>query len=64
MVRRSRFRAILALPFAAMLFLVGWGLYIAGSHKTVRKVTLKPAKQAADEIEFGVLQPDTQKVAI
>jgi hypothetical protein len=64
MVRRSRFRAILALPFAAILFLIGWGLSSAGSRKIDRKVTLKPAKQEADEIKFTVLQPDIEKVAV
>jgi hypothetical protein len=64
MVRRYRFKAILALPFAAILFLVGWGLYKVGSHKTARKVTLKPEKQDVDGIEFVIMEPETKKVTI
>lgn len=62
MSKLQGFRTILGLSLATMIFVVGWGLYIVGSHKTKTNAVSKPIKQATDGIEFTVWPSKEQEV--
>jgi hypothetical protein len=64
MAKSLRFRTILRLPLATVIFVAGWCLYIVGSYKTKSKAVLKPIKQATDGIEFTLWPTKEQEVPI
>jgi hypothetical protein len=61
MVRRSRIRAILISPIGFSLFVVGWGLYAAGSNKNTKIIPDKPVIKGQSKLTYALLPHDTAK---
>jgi hypothetical protein len=59
MVRRSRIRAILISPIGFSLFVVGWGLYAAGSNKNTKIFPKKPVVKGQSNLTFALLPHET-----
>jgi hypothetical protein len=58
------FRTLLGLVLAPIIFLIGWSLYIVGSHNTKPKAVLKAIKLATDGIEFTLWPTKGHEVPI
>jgi hypothetical protein len=61
MVRRSKFRLVF-LPIGLLLFALGWLLYNVSPHKGTHRKQKTAAPQVQSGIEFGVLEPDVEKI--
>jgi hypothetical protein len=62
MVRNTKKSKVILLPFAFVLFIVGWCLAYVGSVKFDR--TLDNAKERHYAVEFGVIPPEEQHVQV
>ncbi len=61
MQRRNKIAALLVMPIAVVLWLIGWGLTIIGSkHKITKIKTPIPLKQ--ENLGFAILPPEQKAV--
>ncbi len=60
MPTRSKVRALLALPFLLLSFMLGWGLYLAGAKKSHSQSIRISKKCRTVDVKVGLLMPEEQ----